>query len=451
MTVLTLSLLLVGCGGTKKVQTTPKPQWVNNRPSSSIFYYGIGAAPKTTDISQYQQAARQNALADMAAEISVNISSNSVIHAFESNLNFREDFTSTIRAQTQQELEGYELVDTWDDVGNYWVFYRLSKPLHQELKERRKQDAIARSLDFFTDAITVRQAGNIKLSLVQMAKALEPIKPYFNETLPAIIDGKEVYLGNEIFKEISYTIAKISIVPNYMQLNAKIGQPIHSNQLTFRATFNESTGIADLPLVAEYSEKPIRNNTQRTASSGAASFDVDIVRSNRSMETFTAKMDLQDILVEAGTDAITRRLLNRFNLPSGSIRIQMEKPSLHIVVEERIFGTPQEQSLLEQSIMKKALEMGYGISSTIEESDYVVRAISNSERIGRSGQYFVVAVKGSITLESSNGKALYHKTLDGIEARHLDLLKASEEAYKEVQRKVDITYFREMHEAITRM
>ncbi|HPF93435.1 MAG TPA: LPP20 family lipoprotein, partial [Tenuifilaceae bacterium] len=121
LTIIGFVLLLGACVGGKKVQGPPKPDWVTNRPTSPMYYYGIGAARKSSDVSQYQQAARQNALADMANEISISISSNSVIHAFESNLNFREDFTSTIRAQTQQDLEGYEQVDSWDDENTYWV------------------------------------------------------------------------------------------------------------------------------------------------------------------------------------------------------------------------------------------------------------------------------------------------------------------------------------------
>ena len=151
-----LLLMLIGCSGGKKAQQAqlaPQPEWVKMRPSSPTYYYGIGAVRKSMDVGQYQQAARQNALADMAGEISTTISSNSVLHAFESNLGFRDDFTSTIRAQTQQDLEGYELVDSWEDLENYWVYYRLSKALYQELKEQRKNDAISRSFDYFTSGL----------------------------------------------------------------------------------------------------------------------------------------------------------------------------------------------------------------------------------------------------------------------------------------------------------
>lgn len=445
------SLLLLGCSSSKKTVVAPKPNWVNSRPSSATYYYGIGAAFKTTDISQFQQAARQNALADMSAEISVNISSNSVIHAFESNLNFREDFTSTIQAQTQQELEGYELVDTWDDVNNYWVFYRLSKTLHQELKEKRKQDAINRSLDFFTDALNARNRGSIRLSLVQMARALEPIKPYFNETLPVNIEGKEVYLGNEIFKEISYTLSHLSVTPVNAQIAAKVGQPVSTSSLAFNVLFNGSTPVVDMPLIAEYSEKPMRNNKRTTNSNGVASFEVDIVRSSKSTETFTVTVNLQDLLQEAGNDPITRRLLNRFNMPQGTIRMSIEKPGIHILSREMELDQPSSNAPLAQSVKNKAIEMGYQISDSQENADFIIRINTSTTTISSVGQSHKVSLQGTISLEKNNGTKLYSKSFEGIEFRHFQKEKASEQAYKEAQRKIEVSYFREMHEAINRM
>lgn len=451
LAIFTISVLLSACGGPKKVQGPPQPDWVPNRPTSQLYYYGIGAARKTLDVSQYQQAARQNALADMASEISVSISSNSVIHAFESNLNFTEDFSSTIRAQTQQDLEGYEQVDSWDDVNNYWVYYRLSKAQYQQLKDKRKNDAITRSLDFFTSGINAREGGDVRLGLVQMVKALEPIKPYFSESLPVDIKGTEVYLGNEIFKEISNTLAQITIAPVKGNINIKTGQPISSSMLAFKAFFRGSTPIASLPLGVDYTEKPLRNNKQRTNSAGNASFDIDVVRSKKSFESFTAKVDLNDILTEAGTDQLTRRLLTRFNLPKGTIRINIEKPVIYIISAETNLGEAIKPGYIEQSIIKKAVEMGYLVKNTPTEADYIVRIVAAASSKGQAGQYKVACLGGTLSLETGNGNQLYHKPLDGFEGRHFEMKQAGEMAFKDAKRKVEISYFREMHEAINRL
>ena len=449
-TIIGFSLLLGACVGGKKVQGPPKPDWVTNRPTSQMYYYGIGAARKTSNVSQYQQAARQNALADMANEISISISSNSVIHAFESNLNFREDFTSTIRAQTQQDLEGYEQVGSWDDENTYWVSYRLSKAHYQQLKEKKKSDAVTRSVDFFTSGISARQSGDVRLALVQMVKALEPIKPYFSEPLPVSIDGTEVYLGNEIFKEISNTLAQISLVPQMAEVSVKVGQAIPASVLRFSALFQNSTPIASLPLEVTYSEKPLRNNKQRTNSNGNASFDVDVVRSKKTFESFSATINLNDILTEAGTDPLIRRLVTRFNLPKGTIRINVDKPVIYILSNETNLGDPLSPGPLEQSVKKKAVEMGYLVKSAPEEADYVIRIIAATSSRGQAGQFKVASLEGTLRLETSKGDQLYHKPLEGFQGRHFELKQAGEEAFKEAKRKVEISYFREMHEAITR-
>ena len=450
--VATVVLLLAGCTGGKKAKqpAIPQPEWVRSRPSSQMYYYGIGSARKTDDVSQYQQTARQSALADMSGEISISISSNSVIHAFESNLNFREDFTSTIKAQTQQDLEGYELVDSWEDLNSYYVYYRLSKSHYNMLKEQRKNNAVTRSLDFYSSALIARQAGSVRIALVQLVKALEPIKPYFSEPLPVDFQGSQIFLGNEIFKELSATIAAIELMPINRAIDIKTGSPVSSSLLKFEARHRETGIIAELPLVVNYSEKPIRNNRQRTGSNGLASFDVDVVRSNKSFETFTATIDLDDILAEAGSDPFIRRLVTRFNLPQGAIRINIEKPVFFVISSEVNLGEVLQPGFLEESFKKKAIEAGYLVKDDVEEADYIVRISAATSDRGVSGQFKNVSLEGVIRVETKAGNQLYHKPLEGFRGRHLEMKQAGEEAFREARRRLEITFFREIHEAINR-
>ncbi|MFP4557456.1 MAG: LPP20 family lipoprotein [Bacteroidales bacterium] len=443
-------LLLSSCGGSKKAQTpaTPEPEWVKSRPSSQVYYYGIGAANKTSNISQYQQAARQNALADLAGEISINISSNSVIHAFESNLNFSEDLTSTIRSQTEQDLEGYEIVDTWEGVDNYWVYYRLSKAKYQELVEQRKQNAVSQSLNLFSDGINARDNNNIRLSVVQLIKALEPIKSYFAEPLPVDFRGEEIFLGNSIFKELSETIASLEIVPVNPLVKVKTGGSISSKLLKYQVNYGEVQGISEIPIAVSYSERPIRNNNKRTNSKGVVAFDIDVVRSSRSFENLTATIDLTDILNEATKDPTIRRLITRFNLPQGNIRINIEKPVIVVISNEVNLGEPV--GYLTESFRNKAIESGYLIKNDKKAADYIIRITAATSKSGETGQFKNVALEGYISLETNEGNQLYHKPLEGFTGRHFEHDEAGKEAFANAKRRLEITYFREIHEAINK-
>lgn len=439
-----------GCGSSKKAQqqVAPQPEWVKMRPSSATYYYGIGAVRKTMDVGQYQQAARQNALADMAGEISTNISSNSVLHAFESNLNFREDFTSTIKAQTQQDLEGYELVDSWEDLENYWVFYRLSKSQYQELKERRKSEAVKRSFDFFTSGVSEREQGNIRTAFVQLLKSLEPIKPYFSESLPVSYNGQEIFLGNEIFKELSATISNLDVVPVSNTLEVKIGEGLSQGQIAFETRYETQGLVSDIPLQAKYSEKPIRNNKLRSDGQGLAKFQIDVVRSAKTREVFTTEVNIDDMLVEAGADQFVRRMVHRFTIPKGTIAINIIRPSFSIESNEIMLGEQQIPGVLETSFRQKAIDAGFVVKSG--KADYTVRIMAVASPGKDGGQFKTVSLDGQIAIVNSNGTKIYQQSLEGFIGRHFDYKQAADDAFREARRRFENSFFRDIQEAVTK-
>jgi hypothetical protein len=329
--ILSLMIVFQGCGPGRAVSepSSPQPDWVRSRPVLPGYYIGIGWAQKTRNIHQYQQTARQNAMADLAGEISVTISSNSVLHAFESQLGFREDYTSTIQARTQEVLEGYELTDTWEDQENYWIYYRLPVARHREISERRRNDAAKLSAGYLENALRSRDDGQVRNSLVQLISSMEAIKNYFDDPLPVEFRGKDIQLGNEIFNELSSTISRIDILPEQSDLEIKTGHEVPSSLLKFMVLDQTGGPVADFPVVATYSERPIRNNRARTARDGSAGFGIDVVRSSGPFETFTVRADMEAIVAEASADPVIRRLITRFGPSGGSCKDQYSATGNH--------------------------------------------------------------------------------------------------------------------------
>jgi hypothetical protein len=446
-------LLLIICrscsSGPKITQpVTPRPDWVNSRPIIPGYYIGIGAALKTHNIHQYQQTAKQNALSDLAGEISVSISSNSVLHAFESKLGFREDFSSTIQARTQEELEGFDIVDTWEDNDYYWVYYRLSAARHREIKETRKNNAVRLSLGLFENAVDNREKGNLRMSIVQMINSMEAIKNYFDEPLPAEFRNKNIQLGNEIFNELTATIAQLEIMPGQSPIGVKRGQDVPGSLLRFQV-INQATGpVSDFPLLAAYSERPVRNNRNRTGSDGFAHFGIDVVRSVKSFETFTVRPDIESILAEATTDPMMRRLVNRFTLPEGIVRINISRPVIMLIAAENNIDTEYRGATLRESFRKKALEEGYTIGDNPAITDYIVRITASTIPDGESGTYKNALLTGTISAELPDGSIVYFRELDGFRGSHFDFNRAGEEAFRQVVRRMESSFFREIDEAM---
>lgn len=444
-------LLLGSCKTSKKVETTPpapQPEWVKSRPTSSTHYIGIGWARKTVDVNQYQQTAKQNALADLAGEISVNVSSNSVLYAFESNKTFRDDYMSTIRTETQEELETYEVVATWEDQTSYWLYYRLSKAEHQRLKELKKANAVSRSLNLLEKGIDAQNYADIRMALVHYIQALEPIKSYFNEPLTADFRGKSIFLGNEIFGNLSSVLSSISIEPLKKETQVKTGSGLTFQQLLFTVSSKSAGPVYELPVIASYSERPIRNNQKRTDKNGVVSFSVDVVRSSNANETFSVTADLDALIIEATADQFIRKLVNRLTKPEGSIHVIIQKPVIYIESAESILGEKTRSNLLKDAIQKKAIEAGYQVDDSKNESDYTIKITANTIKHSDSGAYKNVILKCQVLAKTNQGNQIYFKQLDEIKGTHFDFKQASDEAYKEVRRRIEVSIFREIDEAI---
>jgi hypothetical protein len=446
-------LMLQSCGPGNKLSepVTPRPDWVRSRPIVPGYYIGIGWAKKTPNVHQYQQAAKQNAFSDLASEISVSISSNSVLHAFESKLGFKEDFSSTIQARTQEELAGFDIVDTWEDQENYWIYYRLSAIRHREIKDKKREDATRLSSGLFQNAIESRARGQFRTSLVQLISSMEAIKNHFDDPLPVEIGDRQVQLGNEIFNELSSTISQIEIIPLSDQIDIRAGQAVSPSMLKFNVSSRESGPVADFPLLAAYSERPIRNNRGRSDRDGNVEFGIDGVRSARSFETFTVTADMTAILTEATTDPMIRRLVSRFSIPEGSVRINILKPVIMLVCNEQNIGQELVSGTLRESFRKNAMEAGYLITDNPSGADYIVRITANTLPAGESGVYKNALLSGNISAEDASGNQIFHRELEGFRGSHFEMIRAGEDAFRQAVRRMDSTFFRELDESLKKI
>ncbi len=448
--ILYLMIICQACGPGRTVSESavPQPHWVKSRPVTPGYYTGIGWAKKTTDVYQYQQTARQNALADLAGEISVTISSSSVLHAFESGLGFREDFSTTIEARTREELQEFEIIDTWEDQHNYWVYYRLSADRHREIKEKRRNDAVMRSLGFYENAIKSREEGQIRNNLVQLINSLEAIKNYFDDPLPVEFRGRNIQLGNDIYNELSSSVSQITIIPSQPQIEIKTGQKIPSSLLKFSVASNTGDPVAGFPLIANYSEKPLRNNRARTDRDGTALFSIDVVISSMATETFTVLPDMEALLAEATNDPFIRRLIGRFSLPEAEIRINTLPPVIMMISREENIGEELLSGTLRDNFRRNAIESGYIISNNRSEADYIVRITATTSPRSEAGAYKNAVLNGNISVETADGQMIYHRELEGFRGSHFDFSRAGEEAFRQAAGRMESSFFREIDEAL---
>ncbi len=119
---------------------TAKPEWILKYPINSDFFVGIAYADKKLD--NYMEAAKSRALQSLANEITVKIIGQTSLQTIEINQKVKQSYISSVTTETIKELEGYELVDSWQDKNQYWVYYRLSKKSYYQAKKDKANSAL---------------------------------------------------------------------------------------------------------------------------------------------------------------------------------------------------------------------------------------------------------------------------------------------------------------------
>ncbi len=430
-----ITAILLGCASSSKVSNAPTaPAWVQGRPTVAGYYIGIGSARKTTP--DYQQAAKQSALADLASDISVSISAQSVLNAFESQNFFSEDFRSSIRAEAQKELEGYEVVDSWEDQSTYWVYYRLSRDTYRRMVEEKKASATAKSLDFYDKAVNAMEANDAKTAMLMLVKALEPIKPYFAETITATYRDRQIYLGNEIITSLTNTLHSLSIT-GPKAVDVKLGTPVESPQLTYLVANGNGIPQKSIPLKVAYTERPLVNNRTTTNQQGQASFSIDAVRSKKVSETITVEVDFEAIVKEGTRDFAIGKMLSRLKTPATETRINVVRPKFFITSDETNLGSPVERKPLADALKRKMLEAGFPVTDNRSEADYIVSLTAATQQTGQAPQYVQVNLNLKLNVTNPAGNTVYTFTADRINASHFEAQTAGLNAYTSAAKRIE--------------
>lgn len=158
-----------------------RPAWVDAKPSSMIYYTGVGSALLSS--GDYQKASKEIALNDLISEIQVEIESNSLMQRQEVNYDYSESFKQDIRTKASADLEGYELVDTWNDGTRYWTYYQLDKKHYAELMEKRIAEAKTRAYDYWSKGKTAASQGDLLTAARMYASGLQAVERYANRNL----------------------------------------------------------------------------------------------------------------------------------------------------------------------------------------------------------------------------------------------------------------------------
>ena len=430
---------LLACKGHKEVVTTTdpaqeasRPAWVNARPVDEFDYIGIGLCPKSRP--DFQETAKKNALNDLASEISVKVEGNSLLYTLDRKYQFDEQFTSTINTKTSEQLEGFELVDTWENGTEYWTYYRLSKAEHARIKAEKKRQAIAQSTDFFARSRASIASGDLKGAIDNDLRALLAVKEYWGESDQVEIDGKQVPLANEIYGHLQLLSSgvRINALPERCELN--YGNAF-KRELLISTEYAGAAGprdLSQLPLVVEYPGGSGKvTEIKSTDAEGRLRVTVQHVSLDATAPEVLVKPDM-NALVSPELDAtFTKPLVGSLTVTERRVPIDRQMPRVFMQSTERNMGQPAGDAGVAFALREEMTKRGFRFVDREADADMTLSLSSTTREGGSSNGFYTAYLDVSFSFRDRRTQEVIHEGgKQGVKGVQLTYDKAGLDAYK---------------------
>ena len=416
--------LLFACKSKKEIadaptvaESKPAPLWVSSRPNNAFKFVGIGMADKSKGGS-YQMEAKKNALYDLSSEIKVDISVNSVLYTVQNENKFNENFNSLVKLSNSDNIEGYQLVDSYENDKQYWVYYILDKQEYANLKAQKKQQTITKAANLIAASFTDDVNRDFSSSLKKRIQAFGVLTPYLSEEInfdPAQTKGpKNVFeLTTLIQQQLqAITVANdknLPILKPYQQIYAPVN---------YSLIIHGRYPLQNFPFLISSDDDRIRVvEKTSTASDGQIQVKVNSVEPMNQTVAFSLSPDIIGLM---GSDSLGRAsvtVLKQF-VQTNSLKVQaMVNPvNIYITATEKNFGKPTGANIIETFIQQKFTGEEVTLVDKPELADYVIESAADTQQDASSDvlqnnySLSLSSLMINLTLKSKGGQEVLYKT-----------------------------------------
>ncbi len=412
-----LVVVIAGC-----VTVPDEPSWIDDFPSDSRYYIGIGSS-NTGDKSRDQELARSKAMANLAASISTEIRSDQTFVTRESSTGEAESSAEVvINEAVNQNLTEVETVDSYysPDIG-YWFYLRINRQTWERIQSAEMRKLEERVLDIVDSAGADTVTGATRIGTLWKAWELVMGSPYAG-LIETSLGGNEGILIDLIERELADEISALSIglTPDPLVLDAGQSADVTVDIRSSRPGTSGSFAF-DLyhgnELLAGYV----------TDDSGRYSGSIALPDQSAGRTTVTARIDLSRIGVDL--DRIPRQII----VPEAdfAVEIRLIRAAFDLGVPEGFLidnpGGPL-RAYLSDFLPVEIVDSGSGAS----EPPYSIR-VTLSMREGPKNDYGILFVYLQSELSVlRGGSGVFSARLGEVKGGGLDSAQAQQKAFEEL-------------------
>lgn len=403
------------------------PEWVKEYPVSETHYTGIGIADRSTHPLDYIKIAQQNALQNLMSQIKVTISSQSVFLQMERENGYEEDFKSNIEVKAKEILEGYELVSTYTQSNEYWVYYQLSKQQYHETRNARIQEAIEESKYFLNKAVLY--STPYKDKYIYYVQALAKLEPYLSEPLLTEFDRENVYLGSEIIARFRSYVDDYQLYCLSKKISAMIGNTVSKIDI---AVEYEGNRLSNIPLMAVSADLELKNLSKSSNENGVFTTSVPKIKSTQAVQKIEAGINFQEWLDEGTKSEFIQKLFKSIKTHQITIPIYVYTPTVFVSSEEKHFNIDKKESELRFAAESALTKMGFTPVGNKNEAQLIMNISADTQK-GReikNQNMFTAFLNMSVQVKDLQGRIVFSDNITKLKGIQLDFNQADLNAYQ---------------------
>jgi len=356
----------------KKKKGNEKPDWVTSRPVDKAYYQGIGVSMVNNYTQSHVEEAKKKALNDITSEISVKIKSTTLMQQIEQNDELNSLYQSQTKLSSENEIEGFELVGSWGDETQYWVYYRLSKSMYHQNKLRRLDRTKGIGSQYYESGKSAMKKGNNGRAYEDFVKGLVALKEYLDQELMISTDKGEEYLVDVLFHELIEMNRKIHISSDISNLKVRLAKPVE-DMINVSATYDGKPMVISLRPYFSTGSGEVPSSIL-TDQFGKASFKIQRVTGGENLQVLEISTDIEGMSAEGEDINFMSRLIRlKSGPPSAKINIEATKILAYFEVEEKQFGKNIPESSMAKAVRNKLSEQVLAFTNNEENAEVMVK------------------------------------------------------------------------------
>src|SRR6056297_2578774 len=440
-----LFLFLGACAAKKQaVELESLPEWVKHKPIIPGYYTGIASVKKVGTTAQYTSQARRQALADLAESVSSTVSSTSVLHAIETKYGFSETFNQRIKISTDDYLEGFEPVDSYENEDSYWVYYKIDKRTYHEMKEKKKKEAIATALAKYQSGVELEQSNKAKEAISFYLQGLQALKQYLNEENPVTYNNQNTDIGNELFESVYRILNNLKIESKQSSVTVKRRENFNE-KLKFIVTF-KGQPVQGIPVSFTYTGGYLKKDQKDSDDNGIVQLEPEPIYSKNEKEQITAAIDLKDLAQQSVDDLFIRGLIQKHYIKPAIVDIIIKAPSIAINMDKNNCSENQYNKIT-STFNENIRQFGF-IGDSKNNADYILKFSFGYRQGERAGGLISVYISGELIIEDKAGTTTWTKQTESIKGVGYSIEEAKNKAFDEFLTSLNRKYFKQALDAI---